>query len=420
MTGAAHQGADERIRVLFVDDDANVLSGLKRSMRTCADLVDSRFCAGGEEGLAMLAAEPADVVVSDMRMPCMDGATFLSRVQALYPSAVRIILSGYAAPESVLRTVEPAHLYLAKPCTPDSLISAVTRPIALRKLLHSAGLRQTISGLSTVPSIPKLFQMLEQELASPNASVQSVAAIISQDVAMTAELLKLTNSAYFSASGRISTVLQAVRTLGLETVQALVLNIGIFRQLTQGGMLSRHMEEINAYSVRLGRLAQEIARSEDAGDAQMGLAYCAGMLSSIGLIVLLDSFPRQMSDIAAAGPGGAAFARAEEESIGADHWLVGAYLLGLWGFSDPVVEAVAYAPSPRNSGGADNPMLTALHAAMALGPRFPLTSGSTASGVSRLDSGWSPDMAYLVETRKDGRLAAWREIAERLKGEWSL
>lgn len=412
---AGEEAAGGRIHVLFVDDDPNVLSGLKRSMRACQDRCDSRFCTSGEEGLALMAEQPADVVVSDMRMPRMDGATFLTQIRSRYPATVRIILSGYAAPESVLRTVEPAHLYLAKPCTPDALISAVTRPLALRKLLHSPSLRETIAGLSTVPSMPKMFYSLEAELMSPNASAHAVADIISQDVAMTAELLKLTNSGYFSVLGNVSSPLQAVLILGLETVQSLVLHIGIFRQFAHSGAAGDGMQAINSYSIRLGRLTQELARAEGANNAQLGLAYCVGLLSSIGALVLMDSHPDRMSAIKKTVADGMGLAVAEDRVMGANHWIMGAYLLGLWGFSEPVVEAVAFALSPTSIGGSDNFLLTILHAAMVLGPRFPMMPDGPASL-----SGWSVDMEYLVNTRLERRFAVWQEIAKKIKAEWGL
>lgn len=406
---------NERIQVLFVDDDPNILSGLKRAMRACQDRCDSRFCTSGEEGLILMAQHPADVVVSDMRMPNMDGAAFLTEVQTHYPATVRIILSGYAAPESVLRTVGPAHLYLAKPCAPEALISAVTRPLALRKLLHSASLRGTVAGLSCVPSLPKMFYSLEAELMSPNSSAHSIADIISQDVAMTAEVLKLTNSGYFSVSGNVSSPLQAVLILGLETIQSLVLHIGIFRQFAHLGRTGDIMLALNTYSIRLGRLTQELARAEGANTAQLGLAYCVGLLSSIGALVLMESYPDCMITIRQSVSEGTELAIAEERAVGANHWTMGAYLLGLWGFSEPVVEAVAYAFSPSASGGGDNLLLTALHAAMVLGPRFPMMPDGPASS-----SGWSIDMEHLVNTRLERRLTVWQEIAKNLKAEWGI
>lgn len=108
---------EKRLRILFVDDDGNILSGLRRSLHGMAASWDMTFCDGGEKALAALEQHFFDVVVSDMRMPGMDGADLLTRVQKQYPDTIRVILSGYADQNSVMRTVGPAHVYLAKPCT---------------------------------------------------------------------------------------------------------------------------------------------------------------------------------------------------------------------------------------------------------------------------------------------------------------
>ncbi len=371
----------ERLRVLFVDDDPNVLAGLRRSMHAYNDRCESMFATSGQEGLEILEKAPVDVVVSDMRMPLMDGAEFLTKVRDLYPGTVRIILSGYAAQDSIMRTVGPSHLYLAKPCTPEVLLSAVTRPLALRKFLSSPQLRSTLSGLTTLPSLPEMFMALENEFQSPNGSVQTVAGIISRDVAMTAELLKLTNSAYFAASGRVSTPLQAVRILGFETVQSLVLRIGIFRQLSASGDAANIMRALDTYSVHLGMLAKALAKHEGADDAVCGITYCVGLLSTIGCLVLLDSYPdRMMSVLRRAEEEGVTLDMAERAEFGANHGVVGAYLLGLWGFADPIVEAIAYVSQPSLSPVLDNVFLTALHGATILGPSFPPTKRDTLQG----------------------------------------
>ena len=221
----------EKLRVVFVDDEPHILRGLRRSMVVMDDRWDMTFCAAGAEALELMAREAAfDVVVSDMRMPGMDGAEFLSIVRSRYPETIRVILSGYAETESILRTVGPAHIYLAKPCSAEAVHAAISRPISLKRLLSAPPLRAVLAGLSNLPSLPDLIVRLDTELRSPNCSAKMVAALIDKDVAMTAELLRLTNSAYFSVGGPVTTTLQAVRTIGLETIQALVLQIGIFRQ----------------------------------------------------------------------------------------------------------------------------------------------------------------------------------------------
>lgn len=393
----------EHIRVLFVDDDANILSGLKRLMRGCADF-DSRFCLGGEEALALMEREQVDVVVSDMRMPQMDGAEFLNQVRTRHPGTIRVILSGYADSESVLRTVGPAHLYLAKPCDPGALMEAIARPVALRRLLASEGLRTALARLSNLPSPPDLFFQLEDELRSPAVSAASVAAIIAHDVAMTAELLKLTNSAYFSVSGRAATPLQAVRILGLDIVSALVLRIGIFRRLEGNSAIADLMAALNDYSLSVAALAERIAEAEGASAAVAKTAYCAGMLCAVGAVVLLDTFSDSYPRLFVRSTAEAPAFTVETKAYGANHALIGAYLLGLWNFADPVVEAVAHACLPSACMGSENVVLTAVHAARVLGPRFPLIpAGAPAQPVL--------DMAYLSEARKDLRLEAWKAIA---------
>ena len=83
-------------RILFVDDEINILQGLRRLLRPFAQNWAMDFASTGDEGLAKLAATPFDVVVSDMRMPGMDGAQFLEQVRHRHPETMRIILSGYS------------------------------------------------------------------------------------------------------------------------------------------------------------------------------------------------------------------------------------------------------------------------------------------------------------------------------------
>ena len=102
-------------RVLFVDDEANVLSGLQRMLRSMRSQWEMGFAEGGEMALRMMEEHPFDIVVSDMRMPGMNGAELLREVMRLYPSTVRIILSGHADKELVSACVGVAHQYISKP-----------------------------------------------------------------------------------------------------------------------------------------------------------------------------------------------------------------------------------------------------------------------------------------------------------------
>jgi HD-like signal output (HDOD) protein len=396
---------NDRTRVLFVDDEPNILSGLKRLMRGQRDDWDMMFCSSGDEALALFEQSPFDVVVSDMRMPGMDGAQLLDRVRQKYPQTIRVILSGYADQESVLRTVGPAHVYLAKPCDPLALQDAITRPLSLRKKLSSPELQALLAGLSNLPSLPDVFIRLNAELQSPKASAASVAEIISKDLAMTAEILRLTNSAYFSTPIKVTTPMHAVRTLGMEIIQALVLRIGIFRQFSGSSAVVAMLKDVNDYSLAISSLAESVAKAEGMEHFVVTSAKCAGMLSAIGILVMFDAKGSEYRTVLShVGPDESLF-KSEDELFGVNHHLIGAYLLSLWGFNDMIVEAVAIAPDPSLVQGQENMALTAVHVALALGPRFPALPPN-------IDPPDILDMDYLRNVKREGRVDTWRELAK--------
>ena len=400
----------ETARILFVDDDVKVLRGLRRSMQDMADHWDMVFCESGTAALAELERNPADVVVSDMRMPQMDGASLLDTVRRRHPSTVRVILSGFAEIDAVMKTVSVAHIYLAKPCQPDQLRNAIARPLGLRRRLSEATLRDSVGEIANLPTLSDLFRQIDAELRSGTGSAASVAELLSKDVAMTAEILKLTNSAFFGLGARITSVLQAVRTLGLETIRTLVLQVGLFRYFIDSPDAGPQIEALNRYGIALGHLAEMLARDMGLEDDLVQAARCAGMLSPIGCLVLLDRRPEKCRDVIDGVCRGVSLFKAEEEAFGTSHHMVGAFLLGLWGFRDDLVDAVAYADCPSTAQETNNAILTAVHAATALGPRHPLLP-------SGLDLPAQLDMAYLVEVRQDKNLKRWRELASRQRGE---
>ncbi len=389
--------------ILFVDDDQNVLLGLQRMLRFMRDEWEMRFVDSGERALAALDREHFDAVVSDMRMPGMDGAELLAEVSRRYPGIVRVILSGYSEEEAVMRTVGPAHQFLAKPCPPQTLVEVIRRALELRRVLDPDLLRKLLAGIESLPSPSAAYFALVEYMDDPHASATGVADIIGRDVAMTAELLKLTNSAYFTAPSRVATPLQAVRILGFETLRALVLRIGIFRSFRGLPAMGRLMEELNRDSFLVARIARRIARSEGFDVRRMEEAFCAGMLSSIGLLVLLEHLPKPCGKARDAVEGGVSLLEAESHAFGATHVQVGAYLLGLWGFNKAVVEAVAFSGRPGAAPVSSMDVAGVVHVARVLAgpsPAYQIPGAPAETGLLPLDRD------YL---RSIGRMECWDE-----------
>ncbi|MCK5945067.1 MAG: response regulator, partial [Planctomycetes bacterium] len=107
--------------VYFVDDERSILDGLRRSLRALRKNWQFEFHDGGQKALDRMQEVKPDVVVSDMRMPGMDGAEFLTRVRREYPDTIRLVLSGYAEFDAISRVMRSAHQVMSKPCEPDQI-----------------------------------------------------------------------------------------------------------------------------------------------------------------------------------------------------------------------------------------------------------------------------------------------------------
>ena len=151
-------------RILCVDDEPNVLAGLRRQLRKRFD-VD--VAEGGEQGLAAVKERgPYAVIVSDMRMPGMDGARFLSRARELAPDSARVLLTGYADQQAAIAAVNEGNIFrfLTKPCPPEALLKVLEAGVEQHRLITAEKelLEKTLRG-----SIEVLTEVLT--LVSPLA-----------------------------------------------------------------------------------------------------------------------------------------------------------------------------------------------------------------------------------------------------------
>ena len=161
-----------KTRILLVDDESNIRDGMRRMLHSMRNEWEMEFAASGDAALQVLnewknAQKPFDVVISDMRMPGMDGAELLSRVKDISPDSVRLILSGHSDTASIMKTVGTAHQYLNKPCNPELLKRTITRAFSLRMLLRDESLQQIVSQIDSLPSLPVVYQEVMACLQSP-------------------------------------------------------------------------------------------------------------------------------------------------------------------------------------------------------------------------------------------------------------
>jgi HD-like signal output (HDOD) protein len=329
-------------RILFVDDDVNLLSGLKRMLRSMRKEFDMQFAENGQEALEKMEKDKYDVVVSDMRMPGMDGAELLTKIQTLHPYSIRIMLTGQADENSILRTVGVVHQFLAKPCEPDLLKAVLLRASALHKLITQDSLKKIISGIDTLPSIPEVYAKLRKAMSDPEIPITRVAEIIEEDIAMSAKVLQLVNSAFFGLFQTIISPAHAVKLLGVDTIKSLVLGVGAFTEIKTSSKIFP-AQQLWTHSMAVASCSKKIALSESSDKTLIDNCFISGMLHDIGQLVLLAKLqPKYEEAVLLAKKNNIYLRTAEKEIFGSLHCDIGAYLMGLWGMPGPVVEAIGF------------------------------------------------------------------------------
>ena len=137
-------------RILFVDDEPMVLKGLQRSLRKMRNEWEMTFTSSSKEALDILDSGAFDVIVSDLRMPEIDGVQLLAEVKSRHPHVVRIILSGQVEQESTFKSVKVAHQSLSKPCDADILKHTLNKLFGLRNLLEDESIKRIVAQTETL------------------------------------------------------------------------------------------------------------------------------------------------------------------------------------------------------------------------------------------------------------------------------
>jgi HD-like signal output (HDOD) protein/CheY-like chemotaxis protein len=379
-----------------------VLEGLRRMLRPMRAEWEMDFVESADAALKLMAQKPFDVIVSDMRMPRMNGAELLTEVMQHYPATVRLILSGYADKDLILKCVGSTHQYLSKPCDAASLKAAVSRASALENSVQGERLKALVCQMNRLPSVPALYMEVVEEASRADASVDDIGRIVGRDLGMTAQVLKLTNSAFFGLSRPLSSAEEAVGYLGIDTIKSLVLSLHAFSQFDKAETGTLQIEALWSHSLSVASLAKRIAKLEMEDGKAAEESFTAGLLHDIGKLVLAVNMPKEYSEASSLAQSGLEITQAEEKIFGTNHSDVGGYLIGLWGLPVPVVEAVALHHSPSRLPIPAFSPLTSVHIANVLEwERADYPQGAAPPKM---------DEDYLAQVVNLSHLKDWREL----------
>jgi HD-like signal output (HDOD) protein len=351
------------MRLLFVDDDPLALEQIRRELCHARLQYDVVFVESGEAALAALAADRFDAIISDLRMPVMDGPELLAQVRNTFPGVVRVCMSGAVDDSDFMRAMPVAHQFLSKPFVGEALREVVDRACSLREILQHEGIRGLIGKLNALPATAQTFQELSEAMTQPNAHTADISRIVSKDTALCVKTLQIVNSAFFRRRAPIMSIQAAVTFVGMEMIKSLALSACVFNALDSSPAASKLLQDLQTRSMRKAHFARNLLKDSRHADE----AFTAALLLDVGQAVLALCSPQMFTEVQQiARETKRPCHEVEREAFGVAHPEVGAYLLGLWGLPLELIEAVAYHHTPSRVQHAGTSVLAAVHVADAV------------------------------------------------------
>lgn len=339
-------------RVCFVDDERAILDGLRQVLRRERKAWDMEFHESGPSALDAMRRAPFDLILTDMRMPGMDGARLLEVVSAEFPATGRVVLSGQAEDSALLRASRVAHRFLAKPCEVSQLRATLadwdtlfaTFDRGARLGLHPAASRLAIE--------PDRRAVIVHELA--RGHIAEAVREGERSPAFVARVLQLVSSGWYGAERTVGSIAEAVRVMGPDLLVRAVADLP-----DMDGAFASHEASWPAPTVVFA-LAEAMSSTSDTPECLTAAAW----VSDLGARIALAVDPSTL----------AACARAlqqeyrpreevERECLGATVTEIGAMALAAWRTPGRLVGAVR-APGPWEGG--DRRLSAVLAAARAL------------------------------------------------------
>ena len=399
----------KKYTLLLVDDEKNILRSLRRLLHR--EDYQILLAQNGKEGLELLANNKVDLVMSDMRMPEMNGAVFLKKVHALYPNTIRLILTGYAERETVQRAFSEAeaHEMISKPWDDDELKKILRESLSQidEQENQNTGLHTIIDETDVLPSLPESYLTVQKALEqADDSSADSVAQVLVMDPPLAARILQIANSSFFGQRRKVETISRAIFILGLEMVRNLVLAISAIQNLRPNNVAAIDMESFWQHSLSCGAIARHISHKQGGKKDAQETAMLAGTLHDLGKLILAKyAETRYRTVLRATDERQALLVDIERELMETDHALVGGYLAEWWKLPSSIAYAVRFHAEPAKAGR-DQYLPHLIHLADILAYRLDLGS----SGPGR-----TPEIAPSVPSVLELSPAALNQLEKELR-----
>ena len=358
------------------------------------------------ETLTMLKQEdPFDAIVLDTCLSDIANSSMLREITHQHPKTLRFVLTDFGDGASLLNAVGSAHHCLSKPVDSCQLKEALEQAFELNVWLTNEAVHNLLSKMHKLPSPPTLYFKVIRMIQSPNSAIDEIGDLIAQDIAMTAKLLQLVNSAVFALQRRVTSAQEAVMFLGLDITKSMILLAHTFSYFDKMSSVGFSIDQVWKHSILVANFSRSIAKSQKLDPKRCEEAFTAGMLHDIGKLLMAANIAEQYSGILKESKAKKEpIWETERNTLGVSHAELGATLLAVWGLPMSIVEAVALHHNPMVFLSQDFSPLAAVHVANALAH-------------SDLSQDFDPEktlvsMDYLEQLEVADQVPEWYEICQ--------
>ncbi len=391
--------------IVFIEDNSEILAEIRHIFHNMESVWNLHYFDHTVEASSFLHQHHADILCISYDLTSSNSENFIGSIQSEYPNTARIIYYNESSdvPEKDLRKY--AHEIIKRPFGSREFLFVIQKTLNLHKILSDDNLIQTLSKITELPTMPDIYLKLKNELEKEDCYIRNIAEIISEDVAMTAELLKFVNSAYFSLPTKIMDPTRAISYIGIEALKAIVIQEKLFSYYGDIPNMPFSFSDFNTHSQLTGHLAKQLTSYERKMPKMIEESFTAGMLHDIGKLVLLkfpDFNKQKLEYIKEHKCSGV---EAEYKILGTSHAEIGAYLLGLWNFPDSILEAVAFHHYPEKTPLSSFSTLTSVYIANGM--------TSNAKNINDYDTS-TVDTDYVGLLKMSSHQRIWKDMMEKL------
>jgi len=384
-----------RIKILFVGDKVTVINPLRLMLLPVKEDWEMYFAVSEEEAFEVLGKFEIDMIVTDMQLPDFKGILILEQVKQTHPEIIRLVFSGVKDREMMLKATHHVHQFLSMPDDPVLLKRKIEKIYSLQAYLHNHKIAGIINNVKDLPGVPELYLKIEEEINKNSPSFKRIEELISKDIHMTVKILQLVNSAFFGLPVKIINPLQAINFLGLGTIKSLVLMVHLFGSDDPAHPLYRHINKLWEHSLKVAKFSKIMSVEETSEPKTMEETYIGGLLHDVGKIVLwqTDNYFTEIERLQ--NEYQITTTEAEYVLYQTSHAEIGAYLLGIWGLPESLVEIVCFHHHPSNSSPKVFGPLSMVH----------ISDHILNQGIL--------DQDYIEELKIGEKLSKWKEFFEK-------